>query len=210
MVATKSFPTTQAELQELDGPIHRFPGTFAEYLELLENTELRVEYVNNELIFMSYASYTHEKLVARLLIILGQLQLRDASVDVVGSNHRIYVEGYPKSFAPDGFFVKGPAQHFRPEGKGQVSMITNPWLVVEVLSDGTKDYDLGTKLSAYQSIPSVEIILYAHQELPKITLYRRATANLWSSQDYDLTSPEMEIDAVSFGVGRVYEVLDQN
>jgi Uma2 family endonuclease len=205
MVDTKKFPTTEEELRELgDGP-HRFPGTFDEYLDMLTRTELRIEYANDELIFMSYATYLHEALVARLLILIGQLQLSVKSITPLGSNHRIYVSDQPKSFAPDAFFVKGKAEHFRPEGKYQVSMVTNPWLIIEVLSEGTREYDLGTKLPAYQSLPSVEIILYARQDEPKITLYRRVTPNLWNSREYDLTSEALEIAGLELTVGRVYE-----
>lgn len=209
MIDVKPYPITQEQLQELGGGLQRLPGSFDDFLEVVSNAELRIDFVDDELVFMSYATDEHEMLVAQLLLLIGQLQLTGKSITARGSNHRIHVEGQPKSFAPDLFFVKGTAKHFRPEGKYQVSMVTNPWLVVEVLSPGTKDYDLGTKLPAYQSIPSAEFILYAQQEEPKLTLYQRLTDNLWSSRDFDLTSPPIAFGGVEFSVESVYRVLGE-
>ena len=205
MLATKKFPTTEEELLELGGGLHLFPASFEEYLELIEKTELRAEYTDGQIVLMSLASDPHETLVGQLLFYLGFLQLTHADLTSRGSNRRIYVPGYTQSFSPDCFFVKGEATFFEPESKPKMN--TNPWLVVEVLSPSTKAYDLGTKLSVYQSIPSTQYILYAQQDEAKVTLYQRQTANRWSSQDYDLDSPILRIADVDIDLRQIYQRL---
>ena len=203
MIDLKKFPTTEEELQELGEGMHTFPGTFEEYSDLLTSTDLRVEFVDDQLIFMSYATYSHEQLVSRIIALLARLQLEeDRDIDALGSSHRIYVAEQPKSFAPDAFYVKGDPT-YKPQ-KGKVSMVANPWLVVEVLSKTTREYDLGTKLSAYKTLPSAQFILYIEQREPSVTLHHRESDGLWRSRDYGPDSPAIEIDGVSFTVAQLY------
>ncbi len=60
---------------------------------------------------------------------------------------------------------------------GEVSqsevMLDEPTVVVEVLSPGTKNYDRGEKFEGYLRLPSIQEIVFAHQERPLIERYRR-------------------------------------
>ena len=203
MIDLKKFPTTEDELKELGEGIHSFPGTFEEYVDLLIRTDLRVEFADDQLIFMSYATYTHEQLVIRIVTLLAQLHLEETrEIDALGSSHRVYVAGQKKSFAPDTFFVKGIPDTIQP--KQQVFMVKSPWLIIEILSPKTRQYDLGTKLPAYKTIPSAQFILYIEQREPSVTLHHRESDGLWRSRDYGPESPAIEIDGVSFTVAQLY------
>src|SRR5687768_8027125 len=46
---------------------------------------------------------------------------------------------------------------------GEEQTATNPVVVVEVLSDSTRDYDRGEKLERYKSIPSLRHVLLVEQ-----------------------------------------------
>jgi Uma2 family endonuclease len=51
--------------------------------------------------------------------------------------------------------------------------VSNPIVLVEVLSPSTEDYDRGEKLAHYKRVPSLrEIALVAHDE-PRIDVWRR-------------------------------------
>ncbi len=49
-----------------------------------------------------------------------------------------------------------------------------PVVIVEVVSRGTRRTDEGEKKEAYLTIPSLSVYLLVEQEMPAVTLYRRA------------------------------------
>ena len=200
MTEVKTFPTTEAELLELGPGPHFFPASFSEYLDLLPSTELRAEYVDDKIVLMSYASDVHEEFVAELIIALAGL--RNLGSKLYGSNHRVFREGMEQSFAPDIFLAKKPVQRVKLEGKP--SMIGNPWIVVEILSKGTKSYDLGTKLPAYKDFPSAEYILYLDSTQPAATLHTRVNSQLWRSEDFNREKGNIQIGSLTFSLGDVY------
>ena len=198
-----NIPTTPEELAAIGAGPQFFPASFAEYLTVVPATELRAEFVDDQIVLMSYATLIHEVIVMRLGSLFNQLNL--AEFLVVGSNHLVLRRGMPKAFAPDIFIVRGKPKRTRPTGR--VSMITNPWLIVEVLSPGTEAYDLGIKLPTYKKFPSVQYILYVYQAEPRLTLHTRIDRQLWRSEDFDTQSAPIAIADLSISVGEVYREL---
>ena len=203
MVDVKTFPTTEEELFELGPGPHRFPASLEEFAAVTYESELRTEYINGELVLMSYATLLHELIVGELISLL-KAALSEGYY-VVPSSHRVYQSFMTRSFAPDVFVVKGGIKQSKPAGK--VSMVTNPWLIVEVLSPGTETYDLGTKLTAYKKFPSVEYILYVHQLEQRATLHFRSSATLWRSEDFGPEQPEITIGDAKFSLIDIYRNL---
>lgn len=80
--------------------------------------------------------------------------------------------------------------------------ITNPTVVVEVLSPGTRDYDRGEKLEQYQRIPSIRHIVLVELEPSGITVVTReeqgfSTTVATSGQQAALPAIECELDVDS-------------
>jgi len=64
--------------------------------------------------------------------------------------------------------------------------ITNPILIVEVLSKKTEAYDRGEKFKKYQSLPSFfEYVLIAQYEPLVEVFYRKAKSNIWEINYYE-------------------------
>ena len=63
--------------------------------------------------------------------------------------------------------------------KRTVQALTNPWIVVEILSQGTKSYDLVEKLSNYRKVESLEQIIFVEQYHPQVITYIRQEDNRW-------------------------------
>jgi Uma2 family endonuclease len=61
--------------------------------------------------------------------------------------------------------------------------VTNPKLLVEVLSDGTAEYDRGEKLEHYRQIPSLEAVLLVDHAQPRIDLWTRGPQG-WTSSAF--------------------------
>ena len=62
----------------------------------------------------------------------------------------------------------------------QVDSLTNPALLVEILSPSTEDYDRGKKAKLYRAIPSLQELLLIAQDSYEVELYRRQADGSWS------------------------------
>lgn len=74
---------------------------------------------------------------------------------------------------------------------------TNPSLIVEVLSDSTRAYDHGEKLSMYQRMPSVQAIWLIEPERVHVTAWHRGDAG-WDVRE--LVDPAGALDALGAAV----------
>ncbi len=88
---------------------------------------------------------------------------------------------------------------------GRRNFITDPLVVIEVLSPSTMDVDRGEKLRFYKALPTLRHIVLVYQEQMRAEHYRR-TDEGWALQV--LTSPEdvLHFEAVAFTIAleRVY------
>ncbi|HEX4453859.1 MAG TPA: Uma2 family endonuclease [Kofleriaceae bacterium] len=81
--------------------------------------------------------------------------------------------------------------------------MTNPVVIVDVLSPGTAAYDRGEKLAHYKQIPSLrEIVLVAH-DVRRVDVVRRMPDDSWQQSSADLVQLEsigctLSVDAVYF------------
>ena len=129
--------------------------TEQEYLEIDRAAEVRNEYLDGQIFEMSAISAAHSKLTWNLTGILGT-QLRGKQCEGFGGNLRIKVPRGNFYTYPDISVACGP--QFAGD-KGDDTLV-NPELLIEVLSQSTRDYDRGEKLRRYRTIPSfVEYLL---------------------------------------------------
>ena len=205
MSITTKFPTTYEELAEMGSGQISFPATWEEYLDLLETAEFRVEFDENEITTMGYASLNHEELVLRLGHLLANLFDEYPNYRLFGSGRPVYIGG-KKVYMPD-IQVANDTPKLVEYSKGLDAHI-NPWLIVEVLSQSTKSRDWNTKLTNYKKIPSVEYILYVQQDTAYISLFKRSAAgNFWENYDFDELDQSIEIDGKSILMGDIYRKI---
>lgn len=147
-------------------PRRRF--TFRDYLDLEEASNVKHEYWAGEIYAMAGGTPEHAALsVAVSAAILDQLAGGDCRV--FSSDLRVRVRATGLATYPDVTVVCG-ALETDPESR---STVTNPTLIVEVLSPSTEDYDRGEKLEHYRQIESLsECVLVAHDRR-RIDLWRR-------------------------------------
>ncbi|MGE0884956.1 MAG: Uma2 family endonuclease [Blastocatellales bacterium] len=62
---------------------------------------------------------------------------------------------------------------------GGVDVLTNPALIIEVLSASTESYDRGDKFSAYKSIPALREYLHIAQHRPHVSQFIRQMDDSW-------------------------------
>jgi Uma2 family endonuclease len=181
------------EINEPAPKLYKQYMTPEEYLEFERKSAEKHEYVDGEVLPMNRAyegSYAmagarlkHVKIVSKLQ---GEIysQLRGKGCDVLSNDMRITVKPADSYFYPDLIIVCG-----KPEVEDKKSdILLNPNIIIEVLSKGTKDYDLGTKQFTYMQMPSLTEMAFIDSNIMSVKITRRQQDNLWKFET--LKEPE--------------------
>ncbi|MFN8346691.1 MAG: Uma2 family endonuclease [Spirosomataceae bacterium] len=176
-------------------------ASWEEFMEFLPTTSYKAEFVNNEIIIMGLAKFLHEWLVIRIGFILSNFYQGQLNVFVLGSN--LGVARPEKSyFNPDVTVVKGMPDFYR----DSESIIKNPYLVIEVLSTGTANYDWETKLPRYQRIDTMqEIVMIDPFEKIITVISRTAEAKVWTMTIYDQPTDTIVLDGNTLPLSSFFE-----
>jgi Uma2 family endonuclease len=156
-------------------PAHRIQYTYAEYLALEATSNVKHEYLDGQIYGMAGGTPEHAALAAT---VTGMLfgQLRSGRCRAHDSDLRVRM---PTGLAtyPDVTVVCGPRER-DPEDH---QAVTNPTLIVEVLSRSTEAYDRGDKFEHYKSLPSLrQYVLVSHRER-SIEVWTRGADESWTN-----------------------------
>ena len=77
--------------------------------------------------------------------------------------------------------------------------ITDPLVIVEVLSPSTIDVDRGDKLRFYKSLPTLRHIALVYQDQPRIEHYRRTDIG-WELETLTGLNDRLQFDALAFEI----------
>jgi Uma2 family endonuclease len=156
--------------------LHRY--TYADYVGLERTSPTKHEFLDGEIYAMAGRSEDHSALAAEVIAVLT-VSLAATSCRVHTSDLRIYVEAFGLATFPDGAVICGPLEQHEPS---PVATALNPTMLLEVTSDSSEEYDTGTKLEAYRTIPSLcDYIIVSHRER-RVTVHHRADDGTWSSR----------------------------
>jgi Uma2 family endonuclease len=142
--------------------------TYAEYLAAERTAEVRHEYLRGEVLAMAGGTPEHARIAANVIAALTT-SLRGKPCAVFTSDLRIRIENTDRSTYPDVSVVCGK----REAARDDEDALTNPTVVVEVLSDTTEADDRGEKFAHYRRIPSLRAYVLVSQRTPRIEVYRR-------------------------------------
>lgn len=176
--------------------------TLEEYFELEHSTSERYEYWNGEIFCMSGVSDEHDQIEGNTSYTLRH-SLEGKPCRVFTANMRIKVPTLPPYRYADVSVLCGKPQF---EKIGGVDVLTNPTLIIEVLSDSTEAYDRGDKFTHYKSILSLREYLLIAQHRPHITQYVKQDNGSWSYQEVNEISANLYLPSLDciLELGEVY------
>lgn len=204
MVAAKSIKETI--LEELKTKeIVCIPASEEDYLDLANTLPFKVEYHNSEIITMGIASFWHETLVGNMIWVLKNLFSDSDEHYVLGSNSGVQIPKFEGGYyMPDVLVVKG-----EPIFKANsTAIITNPYIIVEVLSKATEDFDITEKLHEYKTLLSLEQIIFINQKKVGVMSYLRSeNPNIWLNQDFYNETDVMNIVGKDVVIKDIYKKI---
>jgi len=144
-----------------------------EYLALEERAEYRSEYEDGEIVQMAGGSLSHQRITSNVSRFIGNKISADC--DSLPSEMKIRVESFKKFYYPDiTVFCGEPAFY-----KKRNDTITNPILIVEVLSDTTEAKDRGEKFFAYQTLDSLREYVLISQNRAVVEQFIKQPDGSW-------------------------------
>jgi Uma2 family endonuclease len=150
--------------------------TIAQYIEHELNSEQKHEFHDGEILAMSGGSPAHALLAANIIRAVGN-RLQGKPCRVYTSDLRVAVSATARFVYPDATVICGPAQ-IHPEDPARQT-VTNPKVIVEVLSPKTEAYDRGDKFLHYRQIPSFQEYVLVSPYAPVIETFRRRDDGAW-------------------------------
>lgn len=142
--------------------------TYDEYLARERTGTTKHEYLRGDVWAMAGGTVEHGRLA---LSFAGELRVRlkGRPCVVFSSDVRVRVESTDRSTYPDLSVVCGPDRR----ASDDPDAITNPVVLVEVLSAATERSDRGEKFAHYQRLPSLQEYVLVSQDAPRIEVFRR-------------------------------------
>ena len=168
-----------------------------EYFLYEEKSELRHELINGNLYEMSSISILHNNIVLQFILVLNQLLNKD--------NYAITFESF-KVRTPDGNYFYPDVMVCEKSTKKYFA--ENPVLIVEVLSESTRKFDLVDKFIQYQKLDSLQYYLCVEPEQQMIMFYYKAEDGEWMTDVYtgDNDTIELKQLQLSFVLKDIYKL----
>ncbi len=184
--------------QKLRRPHYNLDAYFA--LEKLG--EDRYEYWDGEIFSMSGGSKHHAMISSNVHREISS-KLKGSTCRAFTSEMSIKTPMLPPYRYPDASVVCGELKFESMQG---IEVLTNPILVVEVLSSTTEDVDRNEKRLAYQALPSLMEYLLIAQNAPQITRYARY-GEFWHRSDLGDPNGSVELTSIDCQIAltEIYE-----
>lgn len=163
--------------------------TVADYFAVEAMSPVRNEYFDGEILAMAGGSANHNRISRNVLLAL-EPKLRERGCESLGSDTRILTASGLYTY-PDAVVFCGPLIL-----SGEpLETITNPTVLVEVLSPSTRAYDRGEKFELYRSIPTFRDYLLIEQNAVEVE-HRWRTGEHWSSHRKTSLDDVLRLDSI--------------
>ena len=165
----------------------------SEYLEEERKALTKSEYYKGEVYAMSGASKNHNRIVASIIITIGQF-LKSKSYRIYPSDLRVHNPENGLYTYPDVTIVCGKEEYLDEE----FDTLLNPTVIIEVLSPTTEEYDRGTKFKLYRSIPSLKNYVMISSTDFSAEVYTRIDNDKWNLKMAKEKEGIIHISAIDF------------
>jgi Uma2 family endonuclease len=174
-----------------------------EYFLNEKMSPVKLEYFEGEIFVMSGGSRNHDRISTNVLL-LSAAALRGSPCESFSANMRIRTPSGLYTY-PDVSIVCGPADIVNVQG---TETIGNPTVLVEVLSDSTRDYDRGQKFDLYCSIATLRDYILIEQSRMEVE-HRYLSDGAWTSRTVSGPDANVRLTAIDLELplARVYERL---
>ncbi len=150
--------------------------SISEYLEMEKKSLEKNEYHNGKIVAMSGGTFAHAILANRIgRLVENGIDANEQDCVAGNSDLKIFIEKANRLVYPDVTILCDEPEYY----KNDKQAITNPIIIIEVLSDSTEKYDRGEKFHMYSSLPSFKEYILINQHQPIVDSLFREDASYW-------------------------------
>jgi Uma2 family endonuclease len=166
-----------------------------EYLALEETAEYKSEYHNGEIIPMTGGTTNHNKIALNFSANF-KFAVRGQDYEIYMGDVRLSLPRYRRYVYPDIMVIQGKPVY---EGAGTTT-VTNPLLIVEVLSKSTSNYDKGDKFQYYRSIPELREYVMIDQYAYHVEQFAKNYEGKWFLSELESADAVLSLASVDFQI----------
>ncbi len=188
------------------GASEKIKYTLEEYLRMELENDTRYEFYDGQLFSITDASIAHNQILANTQFeISSGLRKNTKGCQSLSSTQKIYVKKNSLYCYPDVVIICGKIETL----EDQKDVITNPIVLVEVLSPSTRNYDLGVKFRLYRDIPTLKEYICISSE--RILIEKFEILNgFWTLKTYSELTESMMVNALEqpISLSEIYSNVD--
>ena len=166
-----------------------------EYLEREKTAEFRSEYRDGEIIPMTGGTDNHNYIAGKFYAAL-LFALEDKPYRVFMADMRLSIPETNNYTYPDVMIVPTPVVFV----EGRRDTITNPQIIVEVLSRSTGNYDRSEKFQLYRTINSFQEYILIDQYSYYVEQFTKTEDGKWLLSEYKGDDAVLSLKSVEFQI----------
>ena len=166
-----------------------------EYLALEEAAIDKSEYHDGEIVPMTGGTTNHNSIIINLIANL-KFSLRGKDYTLFTSDVRLWIPLTRRYVYPDIMVIQGEPVY----QENNKTIVTNPMVIIEILSNSTKDYDRGSKFLAYRSIPEFREYILIDQYSYHIEQFAKNSNRKWELTEYDSEESVLTLESIEFQI----------
>ncbi|MEM8523155.1 MAG: Uma2 family endonuclease [Bacteroidota bacterium] len=148
--------------------------SFDEYLALERESQTKHEYHDGRIFAMAGGRPNHSKIANNTSNAINTaLGNRDCSV--YGPDLKVWIEKVNRGLYPDLMVICDDLEMY----KNTVDVVTNPSLIIEILSPSTERYDRTRKFRYYRQLSSFKEYVLIATDFPTVETFYREASDYW-------------------------------
>lgn len=179
--------------------------TVEDYLLLEETAEEKSEYCNGEIFTMAGSTPNHNRICLNVSSEVN-FKLRKTAYQVYMADIKLWIPQRNNFKYPDVMIIEGNPQYY----ENRKDIILNPIVIIEVLSDSTKDYDRGDKFQQYRTLESLQHYILISQDDIHIEYFKKVAKYEWLLADINQLDSHLKLTQpdIILNVNDIYECVD--
>ncbi len=166
-----------------------------EYLAMEEAAEFKSEYYQGEIFAMAGGSNNHNMIVGDVHTKMN-LAFTGKGCIAYMSDMRLWIKADGLFTYPDVMAVCGEPKYY----EGRDDTITDPVVIIEVLSKSTEEYNRVGKFKFYRSIPTLQEYVMIDQYSVHVEQYYLEAPNRWVLIEYNELSGILKFAKIDFQI----------
>ncbi len=175
-----------------------------EYIAAERKATLKSEYISGEIVAMSGASNEHNLITVNTANGLYN-QVTERGCRVYVSDMRVGIGAGVSYFYPD-VAVTCDRPRFEDDA---LDILTNPQVIIEVLSDSTESYDRGEKFAHYRQLESLQEYILISQDRVRVEHYLRQ-GKQWLLSEFNMFENVLLLTSIKaeLPLNRIYRFVE--